>query len=597
MPTNDSASMATLDALTALALEIDAALHGGRAELVAEFARHFNWSITKVYRQLKKVGWTSGRKTRADKGTTSQCEQALTQLCAAQRIGVRKNGKVPMEVPNARSLLQANGRSFTVSNSTLCKLLKDRNMDIKAQKQDRAYQPLRSLHPNHVHLVDPSLCLIYYDPAGKQHVIREDVFYKNKPENFNRIEKWKVWRYVLVDHYSNTFVVYYYRSKGETQANLYDFLLYAWKRLEGRAIHGVPKILYWDKGSANTAKAIKCALKALGVEAIEHTAGNPRAKGAVEQGNNQVENLFESRLKYEPVRNVDELNSAVEGWTNAYNSNSIPHYDSRLKRRYMAEPVARYALWQIIRKEQLRLLPDEDVCRYLLSAEPVERQVRADLTVSFKHPNTKRREYYDVSQLPNIYPKAIVQVSPLIYGNNQALVTVDDYKGEESTHILDAIERDAFSGFRTDAAIMGEEWKSQPDTAVERAGKAADRAEFPGKDQDEIKKAKDKNAAPFNGELDAHSHLKHVQQPAFMARPGSEMSVPNRLHVDVRVMSVTETCKRLLTSLGRRDDVNYYEQVSGLYPEGVPEDEFETLLQRISSPTDQQEKPTISLVK
>jgi len=348
--------------------------------------------------------------------------------------------------------------------------------------------------------------------------------------------------------------------------------------------HGVPKILYWDKGSANTSHAIKNALQALQVTPLEHTAGNPRAKGAVEQANNLVEKLFESRLRFEPVASVDELNAAAVAWTAAYNSDTIPHYDARLKRRYMAQPKARYALWQIIRQEQLRLLPDESVCRYLLSAKPEARRVRADLTVSIRHPMSKQREHYDVADLPNVYPNAEVMVSPLIYGDCQVVVSIEDYKGEEVSRVLSRIERDEFSGFRLDAAVIGDEWKSQPDTTVERAGKSADHAAYPDMDVDDAAKARDKGVTPFGGELDAHSHLQHVEQPSYMRRPGSEMSVPDRVNVEEEPMTVTEACKRLVADLGKREGINYHHLVRGLYPDGVPESEYPTLVRRITHP-------------
>lgn len=584
MARQNTLTLAVQDDLRNLAQRLDGAGHSDRGGLVDEVASHYGWSRAKVYRLLKTVGWTSGRKRRADAGTTSQCLEALTDLSAVQRLGVRKNGKITMQTPNARSMLAVNGRAFSVGNARLNSLLKARQMDVARQKQDRACQPLRSLHPNHVHLVDPSLCLIYYDPAGKQHMIRDDQFYKNKPEHVDKIEKWKVWRYVLVDHYSGTVILRYYRSKGETQANLYDFLLYAWKQLSGRAFHGVPKILYWDKGSANTAHAIKNALQALQVEALEHTAGNPRAKGSVEQANNLVEKLLESRLRFEPVDSVDELNAAADAWTNAYNSDSIPHYDAKLKRRYMTAPKARYALWQVIRQEQLRILPDEEVCRYLLSAKPELRKVRADLTVSIRHPMSKQREHYDVAHLPNVFPNAEVSVSPLIYGNCQVVVSVADYKGDDVSQVVSRIERDGFSGFRLDAAVIGDEWKSQPDTTVEQAGKEADRVAYPGMDLELAAKAKDKGITPFAGEIDAHTHLMHVDQPSYMRRPGSEMSVPDRVNIEEQPMTVTEACKRLVADLGRREGVNYHQLVSGWYPDGVPESDYPALVRRVTHP-------------
>ncbi|PCJ88581.1 MAG: integrase [Thiotrichaceae bacterium] len=570
-----------LNELQALANNLDNAMHSQRGKLMDTFATKFGWSKQKVYRQLSGIGWSSGRKARADKGTTSQCMDALTDLSAVQRLGVRKNGKITSQTPNARSLLASNGRDFAVSNARLNVLLKERGMDVNAQKQQSACQPLRTLHPNHVHLVDPSLCLLYYDPQGNQHVIRDDEAYKNKPDFIEKIKKFKVWRYVLVDHFSSVVAVKYYRSHGETQANMYDFLLWCWQHTDSSPFHGVPFTLYWDKGSANTASAIKTALHALGVNAIEHEAGNPRAKGAVEQANNLVEKLFESRLRYEPVADVDQLNDAVQGWMNAYNSNTIPHYDSRLKRRFMAEPRARYEIWQIIRREQLRLLPDEQVCRYLLTAEPVERKVRADLTVSFKHPVTKKQMWYDVAGIQDVYPKAIVKVGPLIYGDAEIILYVENYRGEDAEHILQPMIGDEFSGFNMDAAVIGDEMKSQPDTIIEQAGKAADQVAFPGKTEKEIKKLQRKNAVPFEGTIDAHSHLANTNMPSYMQRPGSDLDVPNRMQVEVKPLTYIEAAKLLIQQLGRTLTPDDNQMMRETYPDGVPPDEIENLCELI----------------
>ncbi|MBV7693324.1 DUF3102 domain-containing protein [Limnobaculum sp. M2-1] len=62
-----------------------------------------------------------------------------------------------------------------------------------------------------------------------------------------------------------------------------------------RLFHGVPKVIYWDKGSANTASAIKNLLDHLEVTYLEHEAGNARAKGGVENANNIIETQFEIR--------------------------------------------------------------------------------------------------------------------------------------------------------------------------------------------------------------------------------------------------------------------------------------------------------------
>lgn len=573
-----------MDEVRALARRLDAAAHGQAGALVGDFAAHSGWSKAKVYRELSSVGWSSGRKARADKGSTRQDMGALQDISFAIKNGVRENGKATMFTPNAVSLLAQNGREITVSNSRINTLLRQQQMHLAAQRQDTPYQSMQSLHPNHVHQADPSLCLIYYLPDGTQKMMVDSEFYKNKLEKIAQI-KLKVWRYVLTDHYSASIVVRYYQAKGETQANLYDFLLYAWAKQEGRLIHGVPKLLLWDKGSANTAGAIKNALRSLDVTPIEHKAKNARAKGSVENANNLVECLFENRLAYEPVENVEQLNAAVEGWYNAYNANLIPNYDSRLKRMYMDQPKARYAIWQIIRKENLRILPDVDVCRALLSGNEVERPVDRQLHVSFKHPVSKQREHYDVAHIPGIFIGAKLRVSPMIYGENEVLATFADYKGEDVSYLLKPFSVDRFAGMATGAPVIGEEFRSRPDTIVEEAAKAADQRAFPGLNQEEIEKAKARGDTPFGG-LDAHSHLKHVSGPAFMDRPGERMSVPDRLHVELKPLDQIELKMRLRSMLGRVVTTEESANLRAWYPEGVQETELQAVADRLEGRLD-----------
>lgn len=566
--------------LRALARDLDAADYGQSGTLVEDFMRRYGWTdANRVYRGLKRIGWSSGRKRRTDAGTTSVPDATIDAIGAALRLGLRENGKQTMDVPNAISLLAQNGFDIPVGTARVNTLLRQRHLSTAAARQAKNSIVTRAPHPNYEHQVDPSLCLLYYTPNGQQHVLHDDEIYKNKPEWIEKVGNLKCWRYVLYDRYSGTLIVRYYQAKGETQANLYDFLLYAWRKTEGRVFHGVSVILIWDLGSANSATAIKNALRALDVDPIPHAKGNAQAKGGVENGNNLVEKGFESRLRYEPVRNIDELNAAVERWYNAFNANAIPRLDTRLRRPGM-DPMARYHLWQRIRTEHLRLLPDDDTCRYLLSAEPETRTIRATpaggLSIQYAHPILKRTGYYDLSRLPGVVRDLKVKVSPLFYGEpGRVLVTIADYKGDETHHALAPVAWDE-AGQRLDAPVKGERYRANPDTPAETAAKRADATAFPGMDQDQIKKAKAKGAAPFGG-LDAHSHLANVYQPAYLNRPGTAMEVRNPVAVQARVLNPTELCAEMIRRLGRAWDPDMGPAIFGAYPDGAPDTELPAL--------------------
>lgn len=591
-------NQAVTEIIRQLANTLDQLGHGHKRAEVERVATELGCSPHKVYECLKKIGWSSGRKRRSDAGKTSVSQQVLKDLASTVAMSTRANGKILMDVPNARSMLAANGREINVSNGHLNRLLRKRAMTGRQLQRATPHTQMRSLHPNHVHQVDPSYCVLYYLPGKKgqsvQRFASDDEFYKNKPQNIERNAALRVWRYVLTDHFSGSILVRYYQSAGETQGNLWDFMLWCWAKMESRPMHGVPKLLIWDKGSANTSSAIKNALAALDIDDIPHKAHNARAKGQVEGGNNLVEKLFESRLRFEPVQSVEELNAAAERWAAAYNANAIPHYDSRLNRDGMAQPLARFELWQMIRKEQLRVLPDIALCRTLLASTPQKRTVSQGMTISFKHPKADKSLTYDLHDLPGVFPGAKVDVCPLVYGDRQVKVTVTDYKDDQRSFSVSPVQFNSLSGFRVDAPVWGEDFASLPDTTQDKNRKVAERNAYPdATSDDEIEKLRRKNAAPFGG-LDAHSHLGDVYKPAFMQRPGVDIELPNTNRLEAKPLSVIETAKRLRASLGRAVSAAENQLIRERYPNGVPPEEFDQLLELIKNP---EPEKRFSLVK
>ena len=579
MATHTPSDINMQDSYRQLAKQLDAAPSGKQGVLRTAFEKMHGVSTRTIYSNLKKVGWSSGRKKRCDAGTTAIDEKTLEELEAVTRLSQRANGKHTMPTSVAASMLAGSGREINLSNSRLNELRRQRKSTAKDQKRASPHQQLRSLHPNHVHQVDPSYCLLYYAPSGEQKIqkfVDESDMYANKPENLEKINNLKCWRYVLTDHYSGSIIVRYYQSKGETSANLWDFLLYCWQSLDSRPFRGVPDIMVWDKGSANTSGAIKNALNSLQVEHIAHMAKNPRAKGQVESSNNIVECHFESRLKFEPVNSVDELNRAAEAWYNAWNANLLPRQDSRLSRRGMPQPIARFDLWQRILKtpEKLRELPPIEMCRYLLKAAPKPKTVQGSLEISFKHPAAPRSFQYSLKGLAHVVIGEKVAVAPLYYGNCQIMVTIKDCLGEDYNHVIEPREFDD-AGFALDAPIWGESIKAMPDTEVEKRNKTSDKTAFPDMDLEQIKKAKAKQTTPFEGKLNAHSHLKDIKQPAFMRREGSNIELTEQYQPAQRKPLTRIALKRtVLAALGRTlsiDESQELEHYQNVFDEDIPQ--------------------------
>lgn len=579
------------DYLADVARRIDAAAHGQTEPIVSEVTGFLGWSRATLYKRLRRdVGWHSGRKARADKGTTCVPVERIEMLAAMKREAVRKNGKRTLFTSTGASIMVANDLDLPVSNGQLNKLMKARKLDLDTQAKADAPGRLKSLHPNHVHQVDPSLCVLYY-MRGQQHIMEADAFYKNKLDNYAKV-KLKVWRYVLYDHASAVLAVRYYEAAGENPVILFDFLMWAWGQQPGREFHGVPKILVWDKGSANTAAAIKNLLLSLEVTAIEHAAGKARVKGGVENGNNLVETKFESRLKFEPVESVEQLNAAVLHWQNAFNADLIVRDDCRLRRRGM-EPTARYNLWRRISSAQLRILPGLEICRALLSGKELERPVSRELTISFKHPAAPRTRYYKVDGLDGICAGDKVMVRPLLIGGDCSLhLRMTRYDGEDVFHRLEAEPAPDEYGFEADAPVWNETYKATADTAADKAAKRMDAMAFP--DQDATK-ARAKQVAPFGG-LNAHSHLADIYQPTALPKRGTALNVPDRAHVEIKRMTHAETAAlltRLLPDWGR-DDMR---ALKVGWPDGVLPDDVGTVAEALRQARElTQERPKLALV-
>lgn len=575
--------------LAETARRLDAAQWGQTGAVVKEVCGFLGWSEHKLYSRLRDVGWHSGRKTRSDKGATCVSIGNLEMLATAQKESLRANGKQILFTPDGAQIMEANGILLPVGNAQLNRLMRDRKLNVNAQRLANPVQTLRSEHPNHVHEVDPSLCVLYY-MKGQQAIMEADKFYKNKWENYAKV-KLKVWRYVLWDHASSIVVVRYYEAAGENPATLYEFLMWAWARQPDREFHGVPRLMLWDKGSSNTSASIRALCDALEVEHRTHKAGAARVKGGVEGANNLVETKFESRLKFEPVHSVEELNAAVLAWQNAFNADLIPRQDNRLVRDKIILG-ARYDLWRLIRAEELRTLPDNavEVCRPLLEGIEVTRKVSAKLAISYRHPRADHAFVYHLAGLDGICAGDEVRVRPLLFGECAIHIRASRYDGEDLIYRVEPeLNYDRF-GRPMSAPVIGQEYKSLPDTAIEHAAKRMTALAYPDQDADQ---ARAKQEAPFGGSLNAHSHLADIQHPTALPKRGTAMNVPMTAQAEEKPLTHAEAANLLrgmVPDWGREHML----RLKAGWPEGVMEQDLEQVAATLRG--DSIQRPKLALV-
>ena len=570
-----------------LARRLRAAGHGARGALLDGAAQAQGISRATAFARLKQYGgWQSGRKRRADAGRLSVDPATLELVAGMLREGAHADGRQIMGLADAVSIAERSGHAVPVTNSQMGRYLRARRMDVRSQAQAEHFCEMRSLHPNHVHQVDPSLCVLYY-LGGQQYLLRDEEFYKNKLEKVAKIQT-KCWRYVLTDHYSGLILPRYYVQAGESQATLFEFLMWAWQHQEGRLGHGVPRLMLWDKGSANTAGGIKALLEALEVEAIAHAAERSNVKGQVETSQRIVERKFEARLKFQPVADVAALNEAAAHWARVHAGNLLyPRVDTRI-RRPGAPPMVRADLWLSITPEQIRECPPTAVCARLLEGKRVERTVTPQAFVTYPHPAFGHSLKYSLRHLAELHRGDRVEIAPLLVGEDGAAGLIrlrwTSPHGEERTwRLAPELALDG-AGRSLRAAVIGEEYREPKRRAAERVTAALDAAAYPQADPatavdatEHARRSRQKNVTPFSGQLDAHGHLAGLHGPVYQPPRGAEVAVQAPEEA-LPPVPLVRALGRLREAWGRPITREEARWLGSRYGESIPETELARLL-------------------
>lgn len=482
---------------------LTAAVNGEKDRVVAEFAARTGLSAQTLYRKAKRHGYTSGRKPRADKGSLKSglTDDQVDHLAALIATTARENkgGIMPAEL--ALKLAADNGiiERGQVSPSTLQRILREREISKKHLREQPPHVHLRSLHPNHVHVVDVSVCIQYYLRGGKTQVMREAEFYKNKPANFAKV-KTRLLRYVVTDHFSGAFWLKYFDTTGETADNLFHFLVEAWcpKADDRLPFRGVPLYLLEDAGSANLSGPVSAFLDALGIERPKSLPHNPRRQGGTESMHNVIEQWFESRLKIQPAASVEQLNAWAldfQVWFQA-------------EREHTRTGLPRTALWSTIRPEHLREVADVALLRDCYARPEEERTVDGSRSITY------RNKTYRLKHLEGVRPGAVVKVKarPLVHPTVGVL-----WNGAE--HLVEpVVELPALQGgFRADAVVIGQEYAAQAETLTQQAVKRFDNLAY----GDERKKGQ----APFAGLTVFGQDAAHLENLVPLPRVGTPVAI------------------------------------------------------------------------
>ena len=177
--------------------ELESAGHGTRGQLISQAASALNYSEQWVRDRLKDLGFVKSRKSRSDRGQSSVTREQCILVSNLIMQASRDNGKQLMSLKQAVEIACANGLvSSAVSESTVSREMRRHRVHPEQMNKPKPHTQVRSRHPNHVWQFDVSVCVLYYlrESEGLK-VMPRDEFYKNKPENVEKIKNDRVLRY------------------------------------------------------------------------------------------------------------------------------------------------------------------------------------------------------------------------------------------------------------------------------------------------------------------------------------------------------------------------------------------------------------------
>ena len=567
---------ALIEALQDVHRRAAAAGHGGKGAVYAQASQHLGLPRATLMRRLKETIVKPQRKRRSDAGATSLSLADAQRLSAQMMQGYRGNDKsiqalnlsleqLRSENPLFASVTDpATGETRQLSESACARALRLYALHPDQLNAPAPVQQLASDHPNDVWQIDASISTLFYVPEGGVATMDKAVYYKNKPENFEKIKRQRLTRYVLTDHCSGAIFVHYVAG-GESTVNMAEAFLAAIEPRPGQQMYGVPFHLMMDPGSAGVGGAFGNLMRRLQVTPVVNQAGNARAKGQVENAHNLVETNFESGFKFTHVPSIDWINEKAQMWMRYYNS----------VRKHGRHGLTRWAKWLEITQQQLRLV-DAALARELLTHAPESPKVDRNLCVRFDG------RVWDVSTVPGVLVGGNVDITFNPFDRSVALVVEHDAQGHEL--LLPVPEaKEGAHGFREGAARIAREMKSLPDTVAVTNRKLMERLAM-GADTDEAAAAARKaKALPFGGKHDPYKHHEQSLPAAtVLPRRGTELAAITRVAQAAPELLTHFEAARALATKGVAMSPELVGTLKALHPAGVPDTEIDALAARLT---------------
>lgn len=574
---------ALVQELSQVAAAAAAAPSGGKGAIYQDACTRLGLSLATLHRALGQVVVRPERKRRTDAGLYELPRAEAQTISSYILEHYRGTGKRGITVGQALDDLRKNAlvRAESINPASGCVTLLSESAVLRALKgYGLHWQALRSQplavaqstpHPNHTWQIDASVPTIFYLDDDGTSPMPEHVFYKNKPENFARIERQRVTRFVITDHTSGAIKLRYYMG-GESVANYAEFFIWAIALQPGHRdpMHGVPFQLMADPGSG-LAGAFRNLVRRLNIKLIINAAGNPRAKGQVENAQNLIEMGFEHQFRSHRPANLADLNERAHLWAAHFNATAIHGRHGR----------TRIDKWSEIMPSQCRSAPPAQVCRELLTAD--HKECRVDNYGHVQFGGAGRQ--WDVHGVPGgVQAGQKIAITYNAYNDSEVFAVLVGADGHELLHPCPLVGRDVH-GFAADARQIGDGYRALKDSAADQARKQAN-LQATGADTlaGAAKARKASGFEVFNGAV----RFDHLQaeldaQPQRLARAAQPLQLHTRTTaqpVPARLLSHFEAAAAL-TALGCPASAERNAAILA-YASGVPEDEVPAIKARLT---------------
>lgn len=113
--------------------------------------------------------------------------------------------------------------------------------------------------------------------------------------------------------------------------------------------HGIPRMVYWDNGSAYRARQLRKMAARLGTEVVFATPYSPEGKGKIERFWGTLKGVFYPEAQAAGIQTLDELNAFLWAWLER-------HYTNRVHSQTGQSPIDR---WEAGREHVRTITPEE----------------------------------------------------------------------------------------------------------------------------------------------------------------------------------------------------------------------------------------------